>query len=262
MPEGFTNRKRLTQICKHRPLRERRTGVADCRLDIQVAGWVTDEIAASWEALNAENTAKPYLDRLRRHFTILTAVMEPDRNGNFTRWLGDDTPMEPHLVVSLTQPDFTARIEAFLPFRNGKVENVEELLASTERCKGVMLSASWLKPYISDKAKARFELRFNHERFFPKRMKQDFSMDMGRNKTLVNEVEAAWKDACVLRVAAHKAREDWLILPDGRMVLWRFSSASPILEWSAQGPVSWPCRSGGSRCAGAVVSADGKLATN
>jgi hypothetical protein len=255
--EGPVNNQLVASICG-------RQSLADCRLGIQVANWVMDGIGESWESMTAENKAKPYLDQLRRSFSILNARMEPDRNGFYVRGGSDDSPMVPHLLVTLSQPRLPVLINASLPYEHEKVSNVVGFLKGAERLEDVMLATPWLKTAMTDHPDLRYELTFANDRFFGEKSMQEFLADVGPNRSLVDEIKAAPQDIGLLRVHRGRASEDyWLILPDRRMVIWRFSGEEPLLKWNTGGLTSGKCNSYRSfRCAGAVISPAGELVSN
>jgi hypothetical protein len=123
--------------------------------------------------------------------------------------------------VTLRRPDFPENfsISVVLPFKGGKVENVDGFLNSIELYKGLALSVDWLNDYLTDHPNVQVELRFVNDRSFSEKAMKSFAKDMGRNQSLVNEVMAAQKDICLLFVGGMYSGAHWLILPDKRMVV-------------------------------------------
>jgi hypothetical protein len=91
-------------------------------------------------------------------------------------------------------------------------------------------------------------------------MKQ-FSADMHmlRKDALATEVRNVQRDVAVLNVSYG---DWWLVLPDKRMVLWRYESVSGLLGFKKAGFPLHECTdyqgvTGG--CVGALVSPEGEL---
>jgi len=81
---------------------------------------------------------------------------------------------------------------------------------------------------------------------------------MGR-KALAEEVEAVSHKA-VLLAAGHGAR--WILLPDGRVILGRYSYNRGLSKWSQSDFTTHECtdyREDGGGCVGAVIFPDGVL---
>jgi hypothetical protein len=83
---------------------------------------------------------------------------------------------------------------------------------------------------------------------------------MLRKPSLVNEVAAAQNDICLLLVGRKYIEAYWMVLPDKRMVLWRFEDRYALLKWKAKDFAFWKCEDSRSDCVGAIISPYGKLA--
>jgi hypothetical protein len=243
-PKKFANRERL----------------AGDGLGYELAKAVMDEIEGRWELLNVENKAKPYLDQLRQGFTVTNAEINPYHNVDYGQHWVNGAATETNLHAILRRPDFPKNffIGIALPFKDGKVENIDGFLNSIDRYKDLAFSVTWLKDYLMSHPNIQFELRFVNNRSFSEKAMKIFAKDMGQNQSLVNEVAAAQKEVCLLLVGRKYYEAYWLILPDSRMVLWRFRGHDALLKWNPTDFTSWKCDDYQGDCIGAVILSDGK----
>jgi len=144
-----------------------------------------------------------------------------------------------------------------LPFKDGKVENIDGFLNNIERYKNLVFSVTWFKNYLMSHPNVWFELRFVNDRSFSEKAMKVFTKEMERNQSLVNEVMAAQKEICLLFVGRRYSGANWLILPDKRMVIWRYLGQDALLKWKPSDFNSWECDYQ-RNCIGAVILPDGK----
>jgi len=243
MPDKFANKGRL----------------AGNGLLYELALAVMYEIKDRWELLNVENKAKPYLDQLRERFIVTTAEINDYHNVDYGKEWVNGAPTETNLHVTLRRRDFPKNfsISVVLPFRDGKVENVDGFLNSIELYKGLALSVDWLNDYLTNHPDVQVELRFVKDRSFSEKAMKSFAEDMGRNQLLVNEVMVAPKEICLLLVGRQYYGAHWLILPDKRMVIWSYRGHDALLKWKSDDFTSWECDYQ-RNCIGAVILPDGK----
>ena len=243
MPDKFANKGRL----------------AGKGLLYDLALAVMDEIKDRWELLNVENEAKPYLDQLRERFTVTTAEINGYHNVDYGREWVNGSATETNLHATLRLQDFPDNfsISLVLPFKDGKVENVDGFLNSIELYKGLALSVDWLNDYLTNHPNVQVELRFVKDRSFSEKAMKSFAKDMGRNQSLVNAVMAAPKEICMLLVGKEYYGAHCLILPDKRMVIWSYRGPDGLLKWKPGDFTSWECDYQ-RNCIGAVILPDGK----
>ncbi len=244
MPKKFANKERL----------------AGAGLGYELARAVMDEIKDRWELLNVENKAKSYLDQLRQGFTVTNAEINPYHNVDYGQKWVNGSATETNLHATLRRPDFPKNfsIGIVLPFKDGKVENVDGFLNGIERYKDLAFSVPWLKDYLMNHPNVRVELRFVNNHSFSEKAMKIFAKDMERNQPLVNEVATAQKDVCLLLVGRKYYEAYWLILPDKRMAIWRFRGHDALLKWNPNDFTSWKCDDYQGNCVGAVILPDGK----
>ena len=120
----------------------------------------------------------------------------------------------------------------------------------------LVLSVPWLKEFINTHPRLDYELKFAGDRSFSEKAMQSFTADMKlRGKeSLVDEVAKIQKGVSLLVV---EYRTWLMVLPDKRVVLWRFNDFDPT-HLSKNETAPWDCTYQG-KCVGVVVSADGAL---
>jgi hypothetical protein len=196
-------------------------------------------------------------------FVIEQAEVSSSHNLDFGQeWINGDPGVE-NLQVSLERQDSPAnlRIGVVFPFKNGTVKGVDTFMASFDRYVNLVLSVPWLNSFIRANPRTYFQLRYVGDRSFSEKAFQIFAADMRLQKkeSLVREVEAVQKDVSLLSVGWRYNRDYWLVLPDKRVVLWRFKPYGQPIKWPAAASSAWDCSKYGDKCSGAMISVDGEL---
>lgn len=216
-----------------------------------------------WDALDAENKAGKYLQVLRQTFEVEHAEVNPYHNVDFgDEWINGKTGAD-NLQVRLKRKDLpdNLKIGLVLPFKNGAVEGVDTFVGSVDRYLNLIRSVPWLDTFIRSESKDYFELRYVGDRSFSEKAMQIFAADMRlQNKeSLVKEVEAVQKDVSLLLTGWKYNWDYWIILPDKRVILWRFNHYRPPVKFPSLASSAWDCSKYQNKCIGALISADGEL---
>lgn len=224
---------------------------------------VMTAIKNDWEKLDAENKAGTHLQVLKQLFFVEHAELNSNHNVDFgDEWVNGNTGRE-NLQATLKRKDLpeNMRIGIALPVRNGAVEGVDTLLTSVDRYVNLVLSVTWLNSYMRSEPRTYFELRYVGQRSFSEKAMQIFAADMRlQNKeSLVKEVEAVQKDISLLSVGWGYFRDYWLVLPDKRVVLWRFNHYGKPTKWPQLASSAWDCTKYQDKCLGAMIALDGTL---
>ena len=100
-----------------------------------------------------------------------------------------------------------------------------------------------------------------HDRSLSNKALKNFAADMHKIGTdaLANEVKQVESDVAVLNVSQG---DWWLILPDRRMILWRYESVAGLLGWKKSDFDERECtdyQGGTGGCVGTLFSPDGEL---
>jgi hypothetical protein len=247
LPKKFANRERLSGEGMSRVL----------------AGAVMRDIKDQWELLDAENQAGKYLQALKETYSVESAEIDSTHNVDFGKeWVKGDSGVK-NLQAVLKRKDLPEnfQIGIVLPFNNGEVRGVDSFLGGVDHYLNLALSVQWLKEFMHSEPNFSFELRFVGDRSFSEKAMQIFAADMRLKgkESLVKEVEAVQKDVSLLAVGWKYNKDYWLVLPDKRMVLWRFSMYRPPLKWKELNSSAWDCSRYQDKCVGAIISTDGTL---
>lgn len=247
MPKEFVNRGRLSGE----------------NLDLELSEEVLFEIREKWDLLDAENKAGKYFQALKRNFGVESAGVNSYHNVDFGEEWIDGDPGVLNLQARLKRKglprNFTIGIA--LPFKNGEVAGVDHFLGTIDRYVKLTFSVPWFKKFSRSHPRTTFELRFVGDRSFSKKAMQLFAADMRLKgkESLVKEVEAVQDEVSLLSVGWNYTRDYWLILPNKRIVLWRFDAfGSPVKGKQLSGS-AWDCSNYGDHCIGAIISRDGRV---
>jgi hypothetical protein len=238
--------------------RERLSGES---LNYVLAEATMREIQDKWDLLDAQNKAGKYLQTLQHDFLVESAEINSYHNVDFGKeWVKGDPGVE-NLQAILARRNWPRnfRIGIALPFANGEVEGVDTFLRSADRYVNLTLAVPWLNEYIRSHPRIPFELRFVGDRSFSEKAMQIFAADMKlkRKESLAREIEAAQKEVSLLAIGWVWGREYWLVLPDKKIVVWRFRESS--IKWTSLQASAWECSNYYSKCSGAIISRNGSL---
>ena len=246
LPEKFANKERLSSEGLSRVLAE-------------AVMW---RIRDQWQFLDAENQTGNYLRAIKETFVVQAAEVNSLHSLDFGKeWLNGDSAVM-NLQATLKRKDLpkNLRVGIALPFKDGEVGGVDSFLSEIDRYLKLVRSVPWLTRFMRSQPDAIFELRYVGDRSFSEKAMEIFAADMrlANKKSVVKQVEALQKDVSLLVVLARGNRDYWLILPDRRVVFWRFYSVGSPVKWEALKSSAWKCSNYGDKCVGAIVSTTGK----
>jgi hypothetical protein len=254
MPEKATNRSRL----------------AGEDLAVALGNAVLMDVEQQAQMLDVESKTGGTLSALRSRYTVERAsignygdpaLRKPERTG----------PEGQGLLLELKPPDLphVFEDEVVLRYVNGSVEGADKFLKDAPQFEKMVLSVPWLTQYKQENPRVRLRLAFFCSASFTDDALKTFTADMheaGRD-TLVPKVEAA-KDRIAVLVAGFGAEEsDWLVLPDQRMILWRYRQTPiygkpTLLKFGLANFDAKPCGKlpdSFVHCVGAEISPEGVL---
>ena len=247
MPDGTTNKERILG-----------DGLA-----LHLAGIVMDEIEKQWKLLGVESKDGEALSRIRSAYTIVTADVNVYHDVTFGVYSEKNGGEEENLHVLVKKPAFSKGLSenVILLYQNGKAKGVDEFLHGASRYEQLALSVPWLSRVHVKYPKWGTTLLWVHDVSFSDKAMKQFSADMHllRKDALATEVRKVQRDVAVLNVSYG---DWWLVLPDKRMVLWRYESVSGLLGFKQADFPLHECTdyqgvTGG--CVGAVISPEGEL---
>jgi len=248
MPKNATNR-------------ERASGQG---FDLALAWVVMDAIESDWNLSNVKAHASEALVRIGNVYKILSADINPYHDVTFGIYVKDGKDEgEENLHLELKRSDFPQgfAVTAILLYRDGTVFGVDQFLQNASRYEDLALSVPWLAKLRKEYPRRGTSLLWVHDKSLSDKALQNFAADMhalGKDG-LVNEVRQAQAQVAVLNVSYG---DWWLVLPDRRMILWRYESVMGLLGWkksdfSAKECTDYQANNGG--CVGALISPDGEL---
>jgi hypothetical protein len=233
----------------------------------ELARAVMHHIEDDWNRLDAENKAGDYLNHLREQFVVIASEINGYHNVDYGREWSDRGPTEFNLQVTLKRKDFPKNfvVTATLPFKDGRVENVQTLLNEIDRFKSLVQSVPWLRNYVTHHRRTRIELRFVNNRSFGDKPMESFAQDMDglQKSTLSTEVRTQKEAISLINVNYDTF---WLVLADKRMVLWRSKGERGLLKWKTANFHHEDCTAYRdypyAQCFGAVISPYGMISSN
>jgi len=248
MPKKATNRER----------------VSGQGLDLALAWVVMDAINDDWSLSNVKAHASESLGKIGNVYQILSADINPYHDVTFGIYVKDGKGEgEENLHLELKRSDFPQgfAVTAILLYRDGTVLGVDQFLQDASRYEDLTLSVPWLAKLRQEYPRWGTSLLWVHDKSLSDKAIQNFAVDMhalGKD-ALVNEVRQVQSQVAVLNVSYG---DWWLVLPDRRMILWRYESVMGLLGWkksdfSARECTDYQANNGG--CVGEVISPDGEL---
>lgn len=224
-------------------------------------------ITPEWRLLDVENRAGPALATLRVRYTVAGGEISDVESFEYGLKRATMKPGETNLLVTLHRPDLPESFadELVLPYRDGAAEGMDRFLRDAPAYEALALSVPWLASYLRTHPKMPVHLSYVHDASLNDKAMRAFTADMhvlGKD-ALAAEVRAEQNQAVLLLSSEGFAQAFWLILPDRRMVLWRYSWPEGLLKWKPGDVRTKPCDkdyvtfAGG--CVGAIVSPEGVL---
>jgi len=247
MPKKATNRERIL----------------DEEFNVELGEAVMKHIEGEWNLLGVEDKAGSALAILRTRYTVKTADINPYHDVAFgTKW-NKGKGEEENLHATLQESDFPKNFydTVILLYKDGQVSGAEEFIRNAGRQEQLVLSVPWLVQVLAKYQRLGISLLWVHDQSFSDKAMQNFAADMhvvGRDD-LAEEVRRVRKGVALLSVSYG---DYWLVLPDRRMVLWRYESVMGLLGFSPSDFARHECTdyqavTGG--CVGKVVSSNGEL---
>jgi hypothetical protein len=251
MPLKSTNRERLT----------------DSGLDSALAEGVMNHILTNWNLLDVENRARSSLMRIRSAYQIRSAEINGYHGVAYGKEWKNGNPQETNFHAEVTKKEFPPNFfeDLIFLFKDDNVEGIESFLESGEAYEDLLLSVEWLKVYRDEKPDVVTRLFYVHDRSFSDKAMQLFAADMAilGKDALAREIAGLQDRIALAQIGTNNFSEGfWLILPDRRVILWRYSGNSGLLKWNVNNFQTHRCADyntpyGG--CVGAIISPDGTL---
>jgi len=218
-------------------------------------------------SLDANNRAALAIETLRGRYAISEAEIDEFHHVEYgTQWTGNQ-PHEANLHVSLKRSDLPPNLidAVVLEYKDDRVEGAENVLREMGKYESLVLSVRWLSDYLRAHEKVPIRISFVHDASLGKKALKTFVDDMSAlgNEKLVNEINEKRAEVALLITGIKYAESYWLLMPDKRMILWRYNGPSGLLKWKASDFHTSECADYGvpfGGCVGAVIDVDGNLA--
>lgn len=205
MPEKATNRRRLE----------------GAGLGFELASITDFEIEHQYQLLDVESKTGNTLAKVRGRYTIQNAIIADYRDPV----LREDHSKEPNLHLLLSAPGFPDNFsdDVALQYLEGNVIGTDKFLEDGPHFEKLVLSVPWLMQYAREHPKTSIRLSYFHGRSFSDDAFRFFSADMQAigQESLIRKVDQI-KEQIALVSIGFREEADWLIFPDGHMLLWRF----------------------------------------
>ncbi|HUK86258.1 MAG TPA: hypothetical protein VLT85_01225 [Terriglobales bacterium] len=238
LPKGAANRDRL----------------AGTRLRAVIANRLVQDSWSEWNQLEAEDTSGPGLSEIEARFTIretegrYLSSVDVDGRASWNAKLTDKR-LPASMVIGVSLP----------VDEDGRLKDVEPLLTKVDSYEALALSPVWFRMYLVTNPKTEVEIRFVRDRSLSLKAGEDLLNDLRKHgkESVARELEAQ-QERCVFLEVNDKGEgrwSRWVVLPDGRMVLWHFQGGS-VLNWRAAEFSSWDFF--GWHSVGAVIASDGR----
>jgi hypothetical protein len=231
-------------------------------LQRELAEAASTSIEDKWNEIAAEEEVGPAIERLSAQYETSKAEVNEYRSFDY----GDEYGRERNLHVTLRQAEWPANFELHLTLPNSAagVEGVNDFLSRAPTYVRRLLAHTWLCDFFKQHPEQRLVLRYVNDASLGEKALRVFEADMqavGRSE-LASEVSSHRREIVCFAAFNGPPESHWLLMPDGRLILWRYESSLPILNWKPESFIAGKCAGypsfiGG--CPGAVVSPDGKL---
>jgi hypothetical protein len=231
--------------------------------DVELAEATMKNIERDWNLLGVEDKAANALAILRTEYTVRSADINPYHDVGFGEKWNKGKTTEENLHATLTKDTFPRNFydDVILLYKDGEVSGADEFIRNASAYEELALSVPWLDRLRQTYPQLGMTLLWVHDRSFSDKALRIFEADMRalNKESLAKEIRMLQHQVAVLTV---NYGDYWLILPDRRMVLWRYESVSGLLGWKRSDFTARECTdyagvTGG--CVGAVVNPDGNI---
>ena len=218
-----------------------------------------------WKRLDVIARIRDTVSIFEKEYEIVSMEINAYHDSDFGVPPGEPREENLHIVLKKKSYPKGFALKLILPVENNKVQNIEVFRQSIDSYLNLVTSVPWFKRFI-DTNETSVWLRFVKSRSFSEKGMRSFTEDMKvlGKQTLAAEVEKVQDKVAVLSIGGglEYYQSFWLILPDGRSVVWRHYYVSPIPDLKFTGKRCADSRSNTTPCVGALISRDGKPLDN
>ena len=236
--------------------------LAGADLAANLADEAMRSIETQWKAIGAEDRAGDSLAALSTRYSVGATDINPYQGAEFGLPWTATGPHETNLHVTLHRPEFPTNlaVEAIFLSQDGTVEGIDQFLQTGERYEQLTLSVAWLMDWLRRHPESNAWLFNVHGLSFGEHAMQTFTKDMNLRERpdLVEKVRVQQSHIALLKIDG----ADWLIFPDGHLLLWRYQWSRGLLNWTPNDFGEGECadyRVNDGGCSGREVSSSGAL---
>jgi hypothetical protein len=246
LPEGATNRERINGD----------------DFALTLASALMANIQEQWKLILAEGKCGDALKQIKKSYALIGADVNSYHDVDFGVYSEKHGGVEENLHADVRKPSFPQGFSetAILLYRDNHVQGVDDFLSRATRYEQLVQAVPWLARFHEKHPKWQTTLLWVHDASLSNKGMRQFTNDMHllRKDALAEEVRKVQHDVAVLNVSYG---DWWLVLPDKRMILWRYESVSGLLGFKQSNFPSRECSdyqgvTGG--CVGAIVSPEGE----
>jgi hypothetical protein len=249
LPEKATNRSRL----------------AGDDLDILLALPLMRQLSTQQHMAEVEAQTGNTLAAIRTKYTVLNAQIHSYREPVSSK----AEPEEASLFLDLKSPALPHYFveHVMLPYKDGRVAGTDVFLRDADQYEKLSVSIPWLNQYLQQTPSTPLQLFFVHGVSFTDAAFRLFSADMraiGR-EGLLAEVDTLKSRIALVSIGGGVSSSEWLVFPDGHMLLWRYrllpTIVKTVLKWPISDLPTKPCSEAATflACAGIEVDRSGNL---
>jgi hypothetical protein len=241
--------------------------LAGSQFATQLADSVMQSIETEYKMQGADDRVGGALGQLRRSYEVVAAEINPYHHPEYGVAWDKGKPHEENLHATLRKSSLPPSVTIALVLQCSKdsIEGLEQFLQAAAKYEQLALSVPWLNDYIRDHPKVPVRISYVHNRSFGDKAMSSFVEDMKarQRQDLIALVQSKVDEVALLMVGNTYSESYWLVLPDKRMLLWRYGGPSGLLKWARDDFPAGQCASyqtsyGG--CSGREVKPDGNLA--
>jgi hypothetical protein len=218
------------------------------------ADWLLSfELRDRIETIGAADVLGRQLDPIRHRYDIETLSLEPLDS--------DDLSGKPSVQLHLSSRTMprNVRINMTLWQKGNRIGRIDVALAAADRAERRALSVPWLSKFLKATPDTVAEVRVVQDRSVSAKLAHELLEDLRAHgkSGLASEIEPLLSRTTFLYLnGPYGAYARWFVLPDLRMLLWNYKTATPLQALIVHAPRwDWYAHVG----IGALISPDGKV---
>lgn len=189
-----------------------------------------------WNLVEVEEKAAPALQEIRANYRLRTAQIASVYSIYYGKEWKNDEPKETNLIADMDLARWPKNFSlcATLELRDRKVPGVDGFIRNAPAYETLALSVPWLASFLSNRPKVHIELEFVQDASLAGRGLKIFAADMRaiHRDSIARRVLSVHNQVALLVIEESErvfTRSYWIVLPNRKMILWRFSGPTSKL---------------------------------